>query len=150
MSKRENSSLILQNLKKRDLLPLGEPVVPLDEAERRLNVAGTAAVRERAGEFDGLTSASGDATKHDSRHDSWQDNYQTSHSGAGAESRAATRLKPRERVARSALIVRLDPTLHRQLEQVARFNRLTMNDIAIEAIELHLKNFPHPPDAGKA
>jgi hypothetical protein len=75
-----------------------------------------------------------------SYHDSGPASYPDS---TGAIPRLS-RLKPRERVARSALIVRLDPALHRELETVARFNRLTMNDIAIEAIELHLRNFPHP------
>jgi hypothetical protein len=132
MSKRENSSLILQNLKKRELRPLGEPIVPLAEAERRM----TGGIHE-AGAI-ASTHASYLDSPQASAHDSAPDIFQS-------PAHAATKLRPRERVARSALIVRLSPALHRELEEVARFNRLTMNDIAIEALELHLRNFPHPP-----
>jgi predicted HicB family RNase H-like nuclease len=128
MSKRENSSLILQNLKKRELRPLGEPVVPMSEAERRITR---------------LDSDVSEAIMADSYHDS---RPASSIAVDQPSSVRATKLRPRERVARSALIIRLNPALHRELEEVARFNRLTMNDIAIEAIELHLRNFPHPGD----
>ena len=129
MSKRENSSsLILQNLKKRDLARLGEPVVPIDEAERLVMTGmGPAAASDDP-----------DSTR------SYRDSMIASTPEGNPDS-LRTRLKPKERVARSALIVRLDPALHRRLEAVARHNRLTMNDIAIEAIELHLRDFPHPP-----
>ena len=132
MSKRENSSLILQNLKKRELRPLGEPVVPMAEAERRITQ---------------VDSVITNAITHDSYPDS-QNAITTAIMPAVEHSSPspASKLRPRERVARSALIVRLNPALHRELEEVARFNRLTMNDIAIEAIELHLRNFPHPGD----
>jgi hypothetical protein len=129
MSKRENSSLILQNLKKREFRPLGEPIVPLAEAERRISelhdneAPDVAIVRDS---YPASQPAIPPASTHAPQH--------------------GTKLRPRERVARSALIVRLNPALHRELEEVARFNRLTMNDIVIEAIELHLRNFPHPSD----
>jgi hypothetical protein len=126
--KRENSSLILQNLKKRELRLLGDPVVSMAEAERRLTQAESPVV-----------TASTPDSYHDSRQDSNMAVEQLS-------TPAVTKLRPRERVARSALIIRLNPALHRELEEVARFNRLTMNDIAIEAIEMHLRNFPHPGD----
>ena len=131
MSKREDSSLILQNLKKRELRPLGEAIVPIEEAERHLSRAGFGAV---------MTQDPGEPAS-----------MITSRPAIVPDSEPAiiipkTRLKPRERVARSALIVRLDPALHRRLEATARYNRLTMNDIAIEAIELHLQNFPQPSD----
>jgi hypothetical protein len=129
MSKRENSSLILQNLKKREFRPLGDPVVPLEEAERRITQAD-------AGAYEAAT-ASTLASYPDRTPDSHHDSMPVP---------TATKLRPRERVARSALIVRLNPALHRELEEVARFNRLTMNDIATEALELHLRNFPHPPN----
>jgi hypothetical protein len=140
VSKRENSSLILQNLKKRELRPLGEPVVPLAEAERRLSQSTQEA------SADALTAATAIASSETSTSDSTHASYHDGEQAVQHHERRATRLKPRERVARSALIVRLDPALHRELEEVARFNRLTMNDITIEAIELHLKNFPHPGD----
>jgi hypothetical protein len=139
VSKRDNSSLILQNLKKRDLRPLGEPIVPFEEAERRLSPFGPGSESTRP-----VTAASGAAITRDSGIDSSHDSYHAGTHSVDQYASRGTRLKPRERVARSALIVRLDPALHRELEQVARFNRLTMNDIAIEAIELHLKNFAHP------
>jgi hypothetical protein len=132
MSKRENSSLILQNLKKRELRPLGAPIVPMAEAERRIG-------QSEAGITNAIT--------HDSYPDSMPAGIQDS---PPLSSQPATKLRPRERVARSALIIRLNPALHRELEEVARYNRLTMNDIAIEAIQLHLRNFPHPPDGQMA
>ena len=135
MSKRENSSLILQNLKKREFRPLGAPIVPMAEAERRIG-QGDATATDVAGTMTG-----------DSTHDSYPDSTPASiHASLPLSPQSVTKLRPRERVARSALIVRLNPALHRELEEVARYNRLTMNDIAIEAIQLHLRNFPHPPD----
>lgn len=133
MSRRESSSLILQNLKKRDLQRRGEPVVPLEEAEHRLAAAAAPAVDDAA---------------YTSLPDSM---LAISHEKSAAPEPASgrTRLRPRERAARSALIVRLSPELHRRLEEVARFNRLSMNDIVIEAIEFHLQDFPHPPGAGQ-
>jgi hypothetical protein len=134
MSKRENSSLILQNLKKRELRPLGEPIVPLAEAERRMSQAEPAAYEMAAGTAMAIMP------------DSYPDSTPASTPASiHSLSQGATKLRPRQRVARSALIIRLNPALHRELEEVARYNRLTMNDIAIEALELHLRNFPHPP-----
>ena len=134
MSKRDNSSLILQNLKKRELRPLGETVLPMEQAEKLLT-GGPA----EPPSFGGDTAT---AISTDSYHASTPDNMH-----AAPPAVPGTRLKPRRRAARSALIVRLDPALHRRLEEVARYNSLTMNDIATEAIELHLKNFPHPGDS---
>jgi len=37
--------------------------------------------------------------------------------------------------------------LREELESVARFNDLNMTEIAVEAIERHLKHFPHPPES---
>jgi len=36
--------------------------------------------------------------------------------------------------------------LREELEAVARFNNLNMTEIAVEAIERHLRYFPHPPE----
>jgi hypothetical protein len=36
--------------------------------------------------------------------------------------------------------------LREELEAVARFNDLNMTEIAVEAIERHLRYFPHPPE----
>ncbi|HWQ57249.1 MAG TPA: hypothetical protein VN442_26430 [Bryobacteraceae bacterium] len=121
MPKREDSSLILQNLKKRNLPALGRPVVPLEEAEAQLTGASD------------ISSAILRASAPDS---------------AAPATEPRTRLLPRRRVARSALLVRLDPELHRRLDDVARFNGLTMNDIVVEAIELHLGDFAQPPSSG--
>jgi hypothetical protein len=136
MSKREDSSLILQNLKKRELRSSGETIVPLEEAERHLARGGYAPALVPDGRSDASTPDSMIASRRAGSGDSTQDDRSPK-----------TRLKPRERVARSALIVRLDPALHRRLEATARYNRLTMNDIAIEAIELHLQNFPQPSES---
>jgi hypothetical protein len=134
MSKRDDSSLILRNLKKVDLPSLGQPVVPLDRAEKQLagaNDSGGGEVRAVASSADIMPDSSS-AIAFDSR----------------VVSRK-TRLQPKHRAVRSALIVRLHPDLHRRLDEVARYNSLTMNDIVTEAIELHLQNFAHPPPFGK-
>jgi hypothetical protein len=34
--------------------------------------------------------------------------------------------------------------LHQELSEVAAYNSLAMSDIVLEAIRLHLNNFPHP------
>jgi hypothetical protein len=137
MSKRESSSVILQNLKKRDLSQLGHPVVPISEAERLISGA------EASGSAAAMVSEAEDV---DSAPDSNPDSYQPSVRAVTEAIPAGTRLRPKERAARSALIVRLDPQLHRELDEVARYNRLTMNDIVTEAIQMHLQNFAHPPD----
>jgi hypothetical protein len=143
MSQRESSRLMLRNLKKIDLPALGAPVVPMEEAERQVALGAT-----RAATGTGAITA---ASAADSRAASAVDSYQASEIDSrlatelASEPAVKTRLKPRIRTARSALLVRLDPGLHRRLDEVARYNRLTMNDIAVEAIELHLKNFPQPP-----
>jgi predicted HicB family RNase H-like nuclease len=129
LSKRDNSSLILQNLKKRELRVVADPIVAIEEAEKRMS-----------------QSDAGQAVAIADSQDSYRASYHSSSQAIAPDTASGTRLKPRERAARSALIVRLDPRLHRRLEQIARFNRLTMNDIVIEAIELHLGNFPQPPD----
>jgi hypothetical protein len=36
--------------------------------------------------------------------------------------------------------------LREELETVARFNELNMTEIAVEAIQHHLRHFPHPPE----
>jgi len=36
--------------------------------------------------------------------------------------------------------------LREELEAVAKHNNLNMTEIAVEAIERHLKHFPHPPN----
>lgn len=120
MSKREDSSLILQNLKKRELPALGRPVVSLEQAEAQLTGAAD------------ISFASSPDISADS-------------SPATEPAAPRTRLRPHRRVARSALLVRLDPELHRRLDDVARYNGLTMNDIVVEAIELHLGDFAQPP-----
>ncbi len=140
MSKRESSSVILQNLKKRDLSQLGHPVVPISEAERLIagGESSSSAALAMASEPPSILQ--------DSSQDSSLDSYLTSVKAGSEAIPAGTRLRPKERAARSALIVRLDPQLHRKLDEVARYNRLTMNDIVTEAIQMHLQNFAHPPD----
>ena len=118
MSERQHGSMILHGLKKRELPQRGAPTVPVEEAEAHLG--GSA----QDSQLSSVTASMLAITPSESK----------------------TRLTPRpRRAARSALIVRLDPALHRRLDEVARFNDLSMNDIVIEAIELHLGNFKQPP-----
>ena len=135
MSKRDDSSLILRNLKKVDLPSLGQPVVPLDRAEKQLAGANDSGGGEASTDVDSTA-----AIMDDSSSDITPDSRVVS---------GRTRLQPKHRAVRSALIVRLHPDLHRRLDEVARYNSLTMNDIVTEAIELHLQNFAHPPQYGK-
>jgi len=46
---------------------------------------------------------------------------------------------------RIAWTFKIPPELHQELSEVAEHNDLPMSEIVIEAISLHLKNFPHPP-----
>jgi hypothetical protein len=45
---------------------------------------------------------------------------------------------------RIAWTFKIPPELHEELASVAEHNDLPMAEIVIEAITLHLKNFPHP------
>ena len=45
---------------------------------------------------------------------------------------------------RIAWTFKIPPELHQELSEVAEHNELPMAEIVIEAITLHLKNFPHP------
>jgi hypothetical protein len=59
----------------------------------------------------------------------------------------ATKLlnRNRRRTVRVPWTFKLPYDLREELESVARFNDLNMTEIAVEAIERHLKHFPHPP-----
>lgn len=59
----------------------------------------------------------------------------------------ATKLlnRNRRRTVRVPWTFKLPFELREELESVARFNDLNMTEIAVEAIERHLKHFPHPP-----
>lgn len=55
-------------------------------------------------------------------------------------------LKRREKKRpRIAWTFKIPPELHEELSTVAEHNELPMAEIVIEAITLHLRNFPHPP-----
>ena len=51
----------------------------------------------------------------------------------------------RSRTVRVPWTFKMPFELRAELEAVARFNDLNMTEIAVEAIERHLKHFPHPP-----
>jgi hypothetical protein len=53
--------------------------------------------------------------------------------------------RDRRRTVRVPWTFKLPFELREELESVARFNNLNMTEIAVEAIERHLKHFPHPP-----
>jgi hypothetical protein len=58
-----------------------------------------------------------------------------------------TRLVPKTakpKIVTTLLAVRVPLELHERLKTVAHYNRLNMTDIVIEAIGLHLQNFPQP------
>src|SRR5689334_6375131 len=50
------------------------------------------------------------------------------------------------RTVRVPLTFKLPFELREELEAVAKHNNLNMTEIAVEAIERHLKHFPHPPN----
>ena len=56
----------------------------------------------------------------------------------------------RKRTVRVPWTFKMPFELREELEAVARFNDLNMTEIAVEAIERHLKYFPHPPGQGRA
>jgi hypothetical protein len=53
--------------------------------------------------------------------------------------------RSRRRTVRVPWTFKLPFDLREELEAVARYNDLNMTEIAVEAIERHLKHFPHPP-----
>jgi hypothetical protein len=53
--------------------------------------------------------------------------------------------RDRRRTLRVPWTFKLPFPLREELEAVAKFNSLNMTEIAVEAIERHLKHFPHPP-----
>jgi hypothetical protein len=58
-----------------------------------------------------------------------------------------TRLVPKTakpKIVTTLLAVRVPLELHERLKTVAHYNHLNMTDIVIEAIGLHLQNFPQP------
>ena len=58
--------------------------------------------------------------------------------------------RTRKRTVRVPWTFKMPFEVREELEAVARFNDLNMTEIAVEAIERHLKHFPHPPGAGRA
>jgi hypothetical protein len=52
----------------------------------------------------------------------------------------------RRRTVRVPWTFKMPFELREELESVAHFNDLNMTEIAVEAIERHLKHFPHPPE----
>lgn len=52
----------------------------------------------------------------------------------------------RRRTVRVPWTFKMPFELREELEAVARFNDLNMTEIAVEAIERHLRYFPHPPE----
>lgn len=67
-------------------------------------------------------------------------------------SESPTRLlnRSRRRTVRVPWTFKLPFDLREELETVARFNNLNMTEIACEAIERHLRHFPHPPGPSDA
>src|ERR1041384_6201571 len=61
----------------------------------------------------------------------------------------ATKLKPKQLSRRVAWSLKMEPELLGELRSVAEYNRLVASDLVHEALEMHLKHFPHPPDAWK-
>jgi hypothetical protein len=58
-----------------------------------------------------------------------------------------TKLIPRttrQRVATVSSTFRLPEPLHTRLKRISQYNRVDMTDITIEALEIHLNNFPDP------
>lgn len=55
-----------------------------------------------------------------------------------------SRLQPKKKEIRIAWTFKIPHELHQELAAVAAHNDLTMSDIVIEAIQLHLPNFAHP------
>lgn len=53
--------------------------------------------------------------------------------------------RSRRRTVRVPWTFKMPFDLREELESVARFNDLNMTEIAVEAIERHLRHFPHPP-----
>jgi hypothetical protein len=149
MSKPERGSLTTLLTKK----PLGQgapAAVPLEQAESALLSHDDGAIREAvhtdvrtasaaegvAGPAGGGASAASHASVHtSSRTDVLADVQPTKLLNRG-----------RKRTVRVPWTFKMPFELREELEAVARFNNLNMTEIAVEAIERHLRYFPHPPD----
>jgi hypothetical protein len=138
MSKPERGSLTTLLAKK----PLGQgapAAVPLEEAESAILTGVQPSVRTPVQE-DGAGKAGAAEGQ----------------AAAGVHTSVRTDLPPdppatnllqreRRRTLRVPWTFKLPFPLREELEAVAKFNSLNMTEIAVEAIERHLKHFPHPP-----
>jgi hypothetical protein len=143
MSERERPSL--SGLAMKRVLPeRGKPVVSLEQAEAALlGVAGQAPKII----VDEQPPPPAEALPHISQpvqpiaipniHSTVPDNVQP-----GVLS--SSLLKPKRKQIKVAWTFKMPMELHRELSEVAEYNRLSMSDIVLEALRFHLPNFPHP------
>lgn len=112
---------------RRPLMAGAKPVVPLAAAEERLGVAAQRAVQ------------------HDSSTEVQREVQQAVQPAGSTASSLLSRVKkePTE-----PCTYRLPVSLNRRLKAVARHHDFSMTAFVIEAIERHLKHFPHPPGEG--
>lgn len=146
MSKPERGSLTTLLAKK----PLGQgapPAVPLEQAETALMGAGGEAMSLQPSVEEDVQPDVRIGVRQAQPHDSRESTERTDERMYAQPDVQPTRLlsRDRRRTVRVPWTFKLPYELREELEAVARFNDLNMTEIAVEAIERHLKHFPHPP-----
>jgi len=154
MSKPERGSLTTLLTKK----PLGQgapAAVPLEQAESALLGRGDGSIQEAvpsdvhtgvliSGRTESVTSSPSGAVP---APDSGPYVHTSVSTGIQTDVQPTKLLnRNRRRTVRVPWTFKMPFELREELEAVARFNDLNMTEIAVEAIERHLRHFPHPPD----
>jgi hypothetical protein len=68
------------------------------------------------------------------------------HAAASVPSQPSSLLLRKKKDPKIAWTFKMPFSLHEELSAVAAHNGLSMTDIVIEAVQLHLPNFPHSKD----
>lgn len=155
MPERERPSLTGLAINKKPLIERGKPVVSLDAAESTL--LGQQPPASRTAALDdthtlGPISADGDAAPPaaavsqaaPARATAAPSSRPDGHTTIQPTIQSPSRLQPKKKEIRIAWTFKIPHELHQELSAVASYNDLTMSDIVIEAIQLHLPHFPHP------
>lgn len=142
MSERERPSLAGLAIKK-PLLDRGKPVVSLDAAESTLLGEAPAAV-PAAPAAAATPRPSPTPAPPPAEPPVRAAAPPPVHTAVQSTVLSPSRLQPKKKEIKIAWTFKIPYALHQELAAVAAHNDLTMSDIVIEAIQLHLPNFAHP------
>lgn len=146
MSERDRPSLTGLAIKK-PLLERGKPVVSLDAAESSLLGEPTPPpppVQAAAAAAAAPPKPAAPAPEPVAAPPAKPPVPQSVHTAVQSTVLSLSRLQPKKKEIKIAWTFKIPYALHQELAAVAAHNDLTMSDIVIEAIQLHLPNFAHP------